>query len=145
MTEQTCGCASARRSREIAGGFRWPWALEVLIRPKAKHKPVPLSHLGEGKGEGEGLASTAPSPPFSPRWGEARDPSVRLLLGGFSISLLRRQVDFAERHSVFSGDTGAIVVFRRENRRPAFKPAELALHRSPDSRHGARLPVQLVP
>src|SRR5262249_48685391 len=60
------------------------------------------------------------------------------------ICLLRSEVYLSQRHAMLSGDASAVFVFRRENRRPAFQPTELALHGAPGRLHRTRFALKLV-
>src|SRR5712671_1194010 len=52
-------------------------------------------------------------------------------LDGNRGGLLSLLINLAEGDPVLPGDAGAILILRREDRRPSFQPTELPLHRPP--------------
>src|SRR5205823_509774 len=89
-------------------------------------------------GRGPRPATIRPAPLRKAR----RACPVPLLLAA---RLRHARQDTLQGNAVLPGDAGGILVLRREYRRPALEPAELALHRAPRRLGGGRLTLELVP
>ena len=70
--------------------------------------------------------------------GPSRSLCADIQSGTGGMTPLSLGVDLAQGDPVLAGDAGAVLEFRRENRRLPVPPAELALNRAPGRRHLTR-------